>query len=376
MSGFKIRFFHESVGSSPSTGTISGRHNNQVMANNALYHRVLDNQGIAIKNLYRRRNRYYRRQAGKTISLGLDKEEAILANDRIRLGLEKTSPTFRRFWPKYVEAVQGSKRPRTILSEMQHLEQWASYLRSKRLHQVNRGDLMQYRAKRLEEGWSARTANISTTCLNNLMTYAKDCGILSDPPRIKMIKTKTPKRRLYSVEDIDVVCDAALRVSKCGQLLSDFIRFLQYSGARLTEGLRVRWEDVDWQRRQVTIGFDGQTKNGEYRVLDLGRNLERHLKSMLTRASDSRHLFPSFRRAGDLPLTTLKDSLYTARREAGVMGFNFHDCRHHFISYAVMAGIDFLTIAYWVGHKDGGVLIGKVYGHLNNSHSRAMALKL
>jgi hypothetical protein len=41
-----------------------------------------------------------------------------------------------------------------------------------------------------------------------------------------------------------------------------------------------------------------------------------------------------------------------------------------------MSGIDFMTIAAWVGHKDGGVLIGKVYGHLANEHRKAMADKL
>jgi hypothetical protein len=29
-----------------------------------------------------------------------------------------------------------------------------------------------------------------------------------------------------------------------------------------------------------------------------------------------------------------------------------------------MAGIDFMTIADWLSHKNGGILIGKVYGHL------------
>jgi integrase len=56
--------------------------------------------------------------------------------------------------------------------------------------------------------------------------------------------------------------------------------------------------------------------------------------------------------------------------------FGFHDCRHHFISYAVMSGIDFMTIARWVGHKDGGILIGKVYGHLSNEHAQAQAARL
>jgi hypothetical protein len=35
-----------------------------------------------------------------------------------------------------------------------------------------------------------------------------------------------------------------------------------------------------------------------------------------------------------------------------------------------------MTIARWVGHKDGGVLIGKVYGHLNDEHAKKMAARL
>jgi site-specific recombinase XerD len=45
-------------------------------------------------------------------------------------------------------------------------------------------------------------------------------------------------------------------------------------------------------------------------------------------------------------------------------------CRHFFISMCVMSGIDFMTIAKWVGHQDGGVLIGKVYGHLSNEQAQ------
>ncbi len=42
----------------------------------------------------------------------------------------------------------------------------------------------------------------------------------------------------------------------------------------------------------------------------------------------------------------------------------------------VLSGVDFMTIAAWVGHKDGGVLIGKVYGHLANEHRKAMAKRV
>ena len=41
-----------------------------------------------------------------------------------------------------------------------------------------------------------------------------------------------------------------------------------------------------------------------------------------------------------------------------------------------MSGIDYMTIARWVGHQDGGILIGKVYGHLSNEHAKRQATKV
>jgi hypothetical protein len=55
-----------------------------------------------------------------------------------------------------------------------------------------------------------------------------------------------------------------------------------------------------------------------------------------------------------------QESLRLARKEAGLPKFTFHDCRHHFISMCVRSGIDFMTIARWVGHKDGGGPLGTV----------------
>jgi hypothetical protein len=41
-----------------------------------------------------------------------------------------------------------------------------------------------------------------------------------------------------------------------------------------------------------------------------------------------------------------------------------------------MAGIDFMTIAAWLRHKDGGILIGKVCGYLLDQHRQEIAAKL
>jgi integrase len=149
--------------------------------------------------------------------------------------------------------------------------------------------------------------------------------------------------------------------------------------------------------------------------VDFNAELETHLKAMhARRAPDSQWLFPSPQRGDqDARAKTFRESLLLTRAVPGcicqdckqisfgretpkacpqchstrleareralqehLQRFGFHDCRHHFISYAVMSGIDFMTIARWVGHKDGGILIGKVYGHLSNEHAQLQAARM
>jgi hypothetical protein len=124
------------------------------------------------------------------------------------------------------------------------------------------------------------------------------------------------------------------------------------------------------------IGSDGLTKNHESRAVDFNPRLAEVLESMRARrAEGAEFLFSPTRKPGQ-HYTTMRQTLEAAREEADMPDFGFHDCRHHFVSYCVMSGIDFLTIARWVGHKDGGILIGKVYGHLSHEHLKNAARRL
>jgi len=169
-----------------------------------------------------------------------------------------------------------------------------------------------------------------------------------------------------------------LKKSKFTVLVRDYIKLLAYSGARRNEALGLRWPDVDFERGQLTIGTSGDTKNRTARVVDFNPKLNAHLLDMRKRcAPDSEWLFPSPQRGQkDLGARSFQESLRLVRERAGMPGFHFHDCRHHFISMAVMSGVDFMTIAAWVGHRDGGVLIGRVYGHLANEHRKAMGERM
>jgi integrase len=69
-------------------------------------------------------------------------------------------------------------------------------------------------------------------------------------------------------------------------------------------------------------------------------------------------------------------SLERACREIGIPRLTHHDFRHLFATRCIESGVDIPTVSRWLGHKDGGALALRTYGHLRNEHSQAMAQKV
>jgi integrase len=194
---------------------------------------------------------------------------------------------------------------------------------------------------------------------------------------IKWHKVPRKNRQLFTSSQLELLCQSAKEKTVNHQLFCDFVRFLCFSGARIGEAMPLSWADVDFSAEQVVIGRDGDTKNREFRVVDFNPSLRAHLQAMRKRRTQELWLFPSAQRGRKGEHSeSIRESLLLARAHAKLQHVRFHDCRHHFISYCVMSGIDFMTIAKWVGHKDGGMLIGRTYGHLSNEHTQRAAQKL
>jgi integrase len=65
-----------------------------------------------------------------------------------------------------------------------------------------------------------------------------------------------------------------------------------------------------------------------------------------------------------------------AAKVVGMVRITHHDLRHLFATRCIESGVDVPTVSRWLGHKDGGALAMKVYGHLRDQHSVAMAQKV
>src|SRR5262249_49914233 len=280
------------------------------------------------------------------------------------------------------------KRRGTLDGERQALARWCDHIGHVRIDRIATPAIAAFIDKRLKggifcgrklEAASERTANLDLMRLRNVLKTAIDEGYLRELPRRKMLdEPPPPKRQLVTPSEFDRLTEAARTAcEKNGEQLVDYLRLLAFSGAREKEALRVRWADVDFERERVTIGADGLSKNREVRTVEFNAQLASVLQEMRARcAPDCSWLFPSPQRGPrDEHAKSFHESLKIARKAAGLDWMGFHDLRHYFCSVCVMAGIDFMTIAAWLGHKDGGILVGKVYGHLLDEH-RQKAAKL
>jgi integrase len=65
-----------------------------------------------------------------------------------------------------------------------------------------------------------------------------------------------------------------------------------------------------------------------------------------------------------------------AAKALGMHRITHHDLRHLYATRCIESGVDIPTVSRWLGHKDGGALAMKVYGHLRDQHSVEMAQKV
>jgi integrase len=157
-----------------------------------------------------------------------------------------------------------------------------------------------------------------------------------------------------------------------GPRVADLIEFLAYSGMRIhSEAMWVSWDDIDWIRKEIIVRGDPvtATKNSETRRVPIISDMEQLLK----RLKDG-HASTGKERI--LQVSRGHESLARACKEIGIPRLTHHDFRHLFATRCIESGVDIPTVSRWLGHKDGGALAMRVYGHLRNEHSQAMAQKV
>jgi len=223
------------------------------------------------------------------------------------------------------------------------------------------------------------TMNRELELMRGVFRYAMKLGlILSDPSddlerrRVTQAPVQIPSREQFKQLVAAIrASDGRLDSQRKAKAGADLVELLAYSGCRLGEAVNLRWRDVNFDKGVITVtGGEQGTKNHEFRVVPMTDAL----RQLLTRLRQERPTASSDDYVAEID--SAKKCLQTTCRRLSYPQFTHHDFRHFFATTCIESGVDIPTVSRWLGHKDGGALAMKVYGHLRQDHSRAMVQKV
>ena len=329
-----------------------------------IYYAVMKNKGRQI------------RKSLRTTSRPMAERE----RDRLRAGVRRlrvVGGSFEEVARLAIANKMSGKKPRSLKRRVDSLKAMAPWFANKKIAAVSDADVNRFITER-GPTISSRTFNIELETLNMVFESAINQGMLLENPARNIARRKSQHRQpeIPTKDQFATLITTIRAMHHRARYAADLLELLAYSGMRLSEATAVKWRDVDFERHTLRVtGGDAGTKNWEHRTIPLFPPLE----AFLLRVRDEQMKQLKLRRLDDfevVPILNAKTALTAACKIANLPHITHHHCRHFFASNAIEAGIDFKAIAGWLGHKDGGVLVAKVYGHLRDEHSRLMADKM
>ena len=249
-----------------------------------------------------------------------------------------------------------------------HLRRWKDEIGYMLLADVNADAITLIKEKLLNEEFRGKPRSPTTVLrymasLSTVFTTAvRDWAWLEDSPMKNIKKPTAARGRVRFLNDDErgrllIAC----KESRNKQLYLCVILAIS-TGMRQAELFGLKWADVNLKERYIILH---ETKNGERRRVPLaGLVLELLQEHAKVRRLDTPLLFPGIKN----PLTPidLQQPWETARKNAGVTDFTWHDLRHCTASYLAMNGASLSEIAEVLGHKTLSMV--KRYAHLSDGH--------
>ena len=248
------------------------------------------------------------------------------------------------------------------------LKSWPS-LKATRLAEL-KTDACRDWAQKFNQAYSPSVFNNTLATLQMVIDLGVASGVRYKNPARGIKRAKPTQRKLslptheQFLQFVAAIADGGGRFSRA---CADLVEFLAYGGFRKDEAAHVTWHDVNLDKGQVHLRV---TKNGEARFVPMIPPMRVLLQRLRDERSTALQTDPV------MVVHECQKAMDRAAETVGMARITHHDLRHLFATRCIESGVDIPTVSRWLGHKDGGALAMKVYGHLRDSHSQEMASKV
>jgi integrase len=222
---------------------------------------------------------------------------------------------------------------------------------------------------------SATRYNNSVAVLRHVLNVAVEAGVIYSNAAavVKRVPVRAKEIALPSIDKFNaLIAEMRAGHSRDSINCADFAAGLAFTGCRLGEAREIAWRDVDFGAGEIVVRGDAKTgtKNWELRRVPLIPDV----RALFQRMRDER---PGESLDAKVFLVgECQKSLNRAAQKVGTERITHHDLRHLFATRCIESGVDIPTVSRWLGHKDGGALAMKTYGHLRREHSIAQAQRV
>jgi integrase len=229
--------------------------------------------------------------------------------------------------------------------------------------------ITRYMIDRKGEGVSNRTVNLELSVLSRAIGHP--FNVLW--PKLKRLEERHDIGRALSSAEEQAIVDAAVRSRS--RLIEPFVRIALYTGMRRDEIRLLRWSQIDFDKKNITVGTNAKTEAGRGRVIPIGPMLEAILSTHASwyAATFGSHkpewyVFPFCQRAKPIdparPVTSLKKAWGSILEKAGVQ-CRIHDLRHTVCTKMAEAGVPEATMLDIMGHMSAAML--RRYSHIRQA---------
>lgn len=300
----------------------------------------------------------------------LKAEIALGANPKGDAKAKKIMLTYSDFFTNhYLPYVTPRKRSWKRDEELFRLRIQAKF-GDKKLDAITRQEVQTFHTALLAEGLAPASCDHHVKLIRQSLNLAVEWDMLDKNPAAKVPLFNVDNKVEHYLNDAELQrLLTVLRSPDSPRSVCQIALFLLSTGARLNEGLKATWSQIDRQTRVWRIPAS-VSKSRKIRVVPLNDSALDVLAQLDTEGHYE-HLFVNSRistKTGEQvgtgkPYTTIMKVWGRLRVKAGLPHLRIHDLRHQYASFLVNAGRTLYEVQQILGHSDPSVT--QRYAHLS-----------
>jgi len=266
----------------------------------------------------------------------LKQREAEIVLGRFKVGWAGERMTFAALCDDFLSSHSSTLSANSQENHRIFTKHLRDFFGDRTLTEIDEGAVVNYRNHRRNQPirWDKNrkvkgaTVNREVACLHTIFQFALKRKYIGENPTAGVRhfdeRRERPSKRMLTVEEERRILEAAppyLRVA--------IVLLVQTGGRTYSEGLSLKWEQLDLEHRVLHLDSDVKT-TGSAQPLPLSQLACAVLKEWKSkRVLESPYVFPSSRKPG-VPMGSVKTAWRSALEKAGVPYFPIYNLRHVF----------------------------------------------